>query len=122
MVERKNMKISQADTLLNVLSTMLKTKGIVGFKLARNYRMIEDELKEYTEVKRELFNKYGTEENGQLIIDKNSENYSLFLEEIKPYDEQEVEFDFRMITEQELIESGLTGEQMLILSDYMVEV
>ena len=116
------MKLSQADTLLNILSTMLQTKGIVGFKIARNYRMIEEELKEYNDKKRELFQKYGTEKEGQLIIDKGSENYPLFLEEIKPYNDQEVEFNFRMISEEELIDSGLTAEQMIILSDYMVEV
>lgn len=115
------MKLSQADTLLNVLNTMLQTKGIVGFKIARNYRMINDELKEYNEKKLELFEKYGREENGKLIIEKDSENYPLFLQEIKPYEEQEVEFNFRMITEEELAESELTAEQMLILSEYMVE-
>lgn len=115
------MKLSKADTLLNILSTMLQTKGIVGFKIARNYRMIEEELKEYNDKKMELFKKYGREENGQLIIDKDSENYPLFLEEMKPYNDQEVEFNFRMISEEELIDSGLTAEQMIILSEYMVE-
>ena len=116
------MKLSQADTLLNILSTMLQTKGIVGFKIARNYRMIQEELKEYTDKKRELFEKYGTQQDGNLIIDKGSENYPLFLEEMKPYEDMEVNFDFRMISEEELIDSGLTAEQMIVLSDYMVEV
>lgn len=115
------MKLQQADTLLNILTTMLQTKGIVGFKIARNYRMISDELKEYNDKKMELFKKYGKEENGQLIIDKDSENYPLFLQEIEPYNEQEVQFNFRMITEEELANSELTAEQMLILSEYMVE-
>ena len=115
------MKLQQADTLLNILTTMLQTKGIVGFKIARNYRMISDELKEYNDKKMELFKKYGREENGQIIIDKDSENYPLFLQEIEPYNEQEVQFNFRMITEEELANSELTAEQMLILSEYMVE-
>lgn len=115
------MKLQQADMLLNVLTTMLQTKGIVGFKIARNYRMISDELKEYNDKKMELFKKYGREENGQIIIDKDSENYPLFLKEIEPYNEQEVQFNFRMITEEELANSELTAEQMLILSEYMVE-
>lgn len=115
------MKLQQADTLLNILTTMLQTKGIVGFKIARNYRMITEELKEYNDKKMELFKKYGKEENGQIIIDKDSENYPLFLQEIEPYNEQEVQFNFRMITEDELANSELTAEQMLILSEYMVE-
>ena len=115
------MKLQQADTLLNILTTMLQTKGIVGFKIARNYRMITEELKEYNDKKMELFKKFGREENGQIIIDKDSENYPLFLKEIEPYNEQEVQFNFRMITEEELANSELTAEQMLILSEYMVE-
>ena len=116
----EEMKLSQADTLLNILSTMLETKGIVGFKIARNYRMIEDELKEYIQKKQELFMKYGNEVEGKLIIEKDSENYPLFLQEIKPYEEQEVEFNFRKITEEELAQSELTAAQMLLLGE-MVE-
>ena len=114
------MKLSQADTLLNILSTMLNTKGIVGFKIARNYRMINEELKEYFEKKQELFEKYGTKQDDKLIIDKDSENYPLFLQEIEPYLNQEVEFNFRKITEEELSSSELTAEQMLLIED-MVE-
>lgn len=115
------MKLSQAEVLANILSSMLDTKGIVGFKIARNLRMINEELKEYFEKKQELFRKYGEEKEGQLIIDKGSENYPLFIEEIKPYEQQEVTFNFRMITEEELSCSDLTAEQMYLLSDYMVE-
>lgn len=112
------MKIKEADAIATMLGSMLQTKGIVGFKIARNYRMIQEELKEYTDKKRELFEKYGTEHEGNLIIDKGSENYPLFLEEMKPYNDQEVEFNFRLISEEELIDSGLTAEQMIILSNY----
>ena len=115
------MKLSQAESLALVLNTMLNVKGIVGFKIARNLRMINEELKEYNEKKEELFRKYGEEKDNQLIIEKDSENYPLFLEEMKPYEEQEVSFDFRMITEEELASSDLTAEQMYVLSDYMVE-
>lgn len=115
------MKLSQAESLALVLTGMLDTKGIVGFKIARNLRMLNDELKEFNEKKMELFQKYGEEKDGQLIIDKGSKNYPLYLEEIKPYEEHEVEFNFRIITEEELSNSELTAEQMYVLSDYMVE-
>ena len=114
----KNMKIKQAEIIKSVLETMLDTKGIVGYKIARNLRMINEELIEYEEVKRELFRKYGREENNQLIIDRDSENYPLFLGELKPYQEQEVEFDFKKITEDELAESGLSENQMMFLIEY----
>lgn len=115
------MKISQADNIATLLSTMLQVKGIVGYKIARNLRMINDELKEYNEIKQNLFEKYGEERNGQLVIDKSSENYSLFMNEIKPYEEQEVNFDFKTITEEELQNGDLTAQQVLILSEYFAE-
>ena len=112
------MKIKQVEIIKSVLETMLDTKGIVGYKIARNLRMINEELIEYENVKRELFRKYGREENNQLIIDRDSENYPLFLGELKPYQEQEVEFDFKKITEEELAESGLSANQMMFLMEY----
>jgi len=112
------MKIQQAEIIKTVLETMLDTKGIVGYKIARNLRMINDELIEYEEVKRELFRKYGREENNQLIIDKDSENYPLFIAELKPFEEQEVDFDFKKITEEELENSELNANQMMFLMEY----
>lgn len=106
------MNYSQAEILAINLSTMLETKGVVGFKIARNLRMINDELREYYEYKQELFKKYGEEVDGNLVINKDSENYPLFISEIKQIAETEVNFDFRKITEDELIDSNLTAKQM----------
>ena len=107
------MKTSQADNLASNLSTMLSEKGTVGLKIARNLRMINDELKEYYQFKQELFKKYGEEHDGTLMINKESENFPLFIQELTPLESQEVTFDFRKITEEELANSGLTAEQIL---------
>ena len=115
------MKIKQADSMAFVLNTMLQIKGIVGYKIARNLRMINEELKEYNEVKQDLFRKYGTEKDGNLVIERGSENYSLFMQEIQPYEEQDVDFDFKKITDEELQNGDLTAEQVLILSEYFLE-
>lgn len=106
------MKQSQAELLSIALNSLMEEKGIVGLKLARNKRMIDDELKEYYEFKQELFKKYGEERDGQLMISKDSKNIDQFLAELKPLDEQEVDFDFRKITEDELAGSNLTARQM----------
>lgn len=115
------MKIKQADQLAQILSTMLQSKGIVGYKIARNLRMINEELTEYNEIKMDLFKKYGEQDDDKLIINKDSENYSLFLNEISQYEEQEVDFNFRKFTEEELQNSDLTAEQMYFLSEYFME-
>ena len=43
------------------------------------------------------------------------------MKEAKPLEDQEVNFDFRKITEEELAESGLTARQMAMIWDWMVE-
>lgn len=105
----------QAETLALNLQTMLDTKGITGFKIARNLRMIQDELREYIQFKEGLFRKYGEEKDGQLIVDKDSPNASEFLKELDKLNSQEVHFDFRKITEEELAESGLTAKQISLI-------
>ena len=113
------MKYTQAENLAIALNTLLDVKGSAGLKIARNLRMINDELKEFYEFKQELFKKYGEEKDGQLIIQKDSPSYPKFIAELEKID-QEVDFNFRKITEDELIESGLTARQMSILWE-MVE-
>ena len=115
------MKTVEAEALSIALNSMLDTKGIVGLKIARNQRMINDELKEYYQFKQELFKKYGEAKDGNLVIRKDSENYLSFMKEAKPLEDQEVNFDFRKITEEELADSGLTAKQMSAIMDYMVE-
>lgn len=111
----------QAEKLLNDLSTMLDVKGITGFKIARNMRMIQDELKEYIQFKEGLFRKYGEEKDGQLFVNKDNPNIVDFLAELEKLNQQEVNFDFRKITEDELAESGLTAGQMALIWEWLVD-
>lgn len=111
------MKTSQAELIKSAFETMLGTKGTCGVKIARNLRMINEELLEYNEKKLEIFRKYGREENGQLIVDKDSEHYQDFINELKPYQDMEVSFDFKTFTDEELAESGLNANQMMFLLD-----
>ena len=115
------MKYSQAEVLAENLLLLNDIKGSAGVKIARNLRMINDELREYYQFKQELFRKYGEEVDGVLRINKESENFPLFMKEIEPIASQEVSFDFRRLTEQELIDSGMTVWQMQIIWD-MVEM
>ena len=106
------MKISQAEKLKLALETMLDTKGVVGFKIARNLRMINDELQEYYQFKQELFKKYGELKDGFYSIEKGTPAFDEFMKEFTPLAEQEINFDFRMLKEDELVDSGLSAGQM----------
>ena len=112
------MKQSEAK-LLSISLKSMDEKGKVAVKIARNIRMIDDELKEYYQYEAELFKKYGTEKDGQLVIDKNSENYQKFLNEMQPLDNEEVSFNFRRFTDEELENSSLNVNRVLLLMEYM---
>lgn len=112
------MKQSEAK-LLSISLKSMNEKGKVAVKIARNIRMIDDELKEYYQYEAELFKKYGEEKDGQLVIDKNSENYQKFLNEMQPLDNEEVSFNFRRFTDEELENSSLNVNQVLLLMEYM---
>ena len=113
------MKQSEAK-LLSISLKSMEEKGKVAVKIARNIRMIDDELKEYYQYEAELFKKYGEEKDGQLIVEKTSPLFEEFSKELNELD-LDVEFPFRKITEQELIDSGLSAKQMAMIWDYMVE-
>lgn len=115
------MKYSQAEQLGIAMYSLLETKGSCGLKIARNLRMIQDELKEYYQRKEELFKKYGEEKDGQIIVEKTSPLFEEFSKQLNELD-LDVDFPFRKITEEELIESGLSAKQMTLIWDYLVEV
>ena len=81
--------------------------------------MIDDELKEYYERKQELFKKYGEQEGEFLKIPQ--ENEKAFMDEMLPLSEMEVDFNFRKLTEAELIESGMTSAQMSLIWEMVDE-
>lgn len=108
------MKASQAEKLALSLNELMDVKGSAGLKIARNLRMINDELREYYQFKEELFKKYGEEKDGTLMVNKDSANFSSFVEELNKID-YDVNFDFRKITDDELVESGMNARQMSII-------
>ena len=120
MVKGETMKQSEAK-LLSISLKSMDEKGKVAVKIARNIRMIDDELKEYYQYEAELFKKYGEEKDGQLVIDKNSDNYQKFINEMQPLDNEEVSFNFRRFTDEELENSSLNVNQVLLLMEYMGE-
>lgn len=115
------MKISQANQLSESLSTMMNVRGKVGFKIAYNKRKIDEELREYLRFKQELFQKYGEEKDGVLQIFKGSDGYQKYLEEIAPIEDEDIQFDFKLFTEDELGSSDLTANQIYFLLENFME-
>ena len=110
-VKGESMKTSQAENLLINLDSLTECKGSIGFKIAYNIRKLSDELREYVQFKQELFKKYGEEVEGNLVINKESENFPLFVKELNELD-QEIEIPLMKFNEKDLVESGLTAKEM----------
>ena len=108
------MKTSQAENLLINLNMLTECKGSIGFKIAYNIRKLSDELKEYVSFKAELFKKYGEENDGQLMINRESPNFSSFVKELNELD-TEIEIPLMRFTEKDLVESGLSAKQMSLI-------
>lgn len=81
------MKITNG-AIVELVETMNKFQGVTGklaYALAKNRRLLGEHLKDFEEVKSGLIKKYGTEdENGNITVLPDSENYNAFLEEIVP--------------------------------------
>ena len=108
------MKTSQAENLLINLDSLTECKGSIGFKIAYNIRKLSDELREYIQFKQELFKKYGEEVEGNLVINKESGNFPLFIKELNELD-QEIEIPLMKFSEKDLIDSGLSAKQMSLI-------
>lgn len=112
-----------ADFLKEVIFNAMKNNdGIVGYALAKNYRLLNQELIEYQDIKQKLFKKYGKDNEGTLIIEKDTKEYNEYLKEISKFDEIEIDIDFMKVDEEDFKNSKLTGEEMNILMDYMLEM
>lgn len=126
------MKISQAENLFISLCIFLdkdkvteeehKIRGSIAYKLARNKRIMIEQMQEYHQLKNELFQKYGEEQNGRLVINTLSDNYLKYQSEIADIEDLDINLDLMMITDDELQNcKELTTEQQDFLMDNFME-
>ncbi len=120
---KKTFKTIDADSILQVLRKVAhETSGVVGYAIAKNMRMFDDALTEYTNIKNELIKKYGDQnDKGDWFIANGTLGYANFSREIKEYNDIEIDIDVMQITQQQLIDSGLMGDTMFVLDSFMVK-
>lgn len=107
-----------ADSYLWILQKIAqKCTGRLGYAVARNMRVLSESLKEYTERKNELIEKYGNKnENGNYVVINGTDGYRKYLEEIKEYDGIEHDVDIMQVEPEEIYKSSLTAD---IISNIM---
>lgn len=91
-----------------------KETGMFGFAIAKNMRKLSNELIEYDSKRNELIKKYGTQTEGNRY-QFTAEDSKRFYEEMKPFDELEIEFEPMTVTEEIFVGGNLTSDQMYSL-------
>lgn len=106
------MKCKNVDAY-NAFFVMQQTKetGMLGFAIAKNMRKLANELIEYDSKRNELIKKYGTQTEGDRY-QFTAEDSKRFYEEMKPFDELEIEFEPMTVTEEVFVGGNLTSDQM----------
>lgn len=85
------------------LNKFMSISGKLGYAISKTKKQMSQQLELFEAERRKLFEKYGTEdkENQQLKIEKDSENYEKFMEQMTPLFQIETEIDIFQITQEE---------------------
>lgn len=119
-----NFTNAEMDQMVATLGKYLDRSDIVGYAAARNTRILESEMTEYLQIKRDLIQKYGEpvidedgNETGDIWLDVKSPKFKDFLTDIHEYAEIEHEPALMLLDYEKAI-GILTGSELLEL-DWM---
>ena len=107
------LKNAEAYQSLIIMQESAET-GMLGFAIAKNRRMLANELVEYDQKRNELIQKYGEHVDGNNFT-FTPENAKQFYEEMAQYDNIEIEFEPMQVSEDVFCGGGLTSDQMYAL-------
>ena len=97
------MKLKNGDIsrLYEALTRLSGLTGKEGLAVAKTKLAIRDDAAAFVEVRDNIFRRYGTEEDGRLVVRLDSPNYDEFLKEITELANEEVDVDLHQIPEAE---------------------
>lgn len=91
-----------------------KTKGKLAFAIAKNMRVMQNELIEYHKIKDGLIQKYGEpSDNGGFQLNIESDAFKEFIIEMKEYDSIESDVNIIMVEPEQVYESSLDSYEMM---------
>lgn len=113
--------IEMLNRLTYLQSISSKVTGRLAYAVARNIRKITNECQDFMKIKDDLVRKYGTTtEDGNIVIQQNTEPYSKFMDELKVYTDLQCDVDIYIVDEKELWESALNADEMLMI-EFMIK-
>ena len=99
----------------------VEEKGVLGFAIARNRRILSSELREYAQKRDELLQEYGTDEGGGRFTIP-VEKVPAFSEALRPYAEMAADVAIVQVDEEAFCGGNLTSSQMFVLEWMVKEV
>lgn len=101
-----------------LMLSKLDEKGMLGYAIARNRRLLSAELQEYMSKRDELLVEFGNDiGNGQFQLQ--AESAARFYEALRPYSELSVNVSVMQIVPEVFYSGNLTSNQMFAL-EWMV--
>lgn len=104
----------EMDDLLNGLEELMdKARGKLGYAIAKNYRILSEELNEYTEIKNTAIIKFGEKDNeGHISIQLGTEAHKQYLNEMKQYDDIKSDVNILIVSPEDVYSSNLTAKEV----------
>ena len=114
------------EELQNTLIPFLNRTDIIGYYAARNFRIFNDHISEYLDIKERLVRKYGKpckdeqgNDTGRIEVAYDSPVFSNFIDELMPIGNVEHDVEVKKLSFTEAIDK-LSGNELLSI-DWMFE-
>jgi hypothetical protein len=102
----ENLKISPEE----IEELKSKFKGVKALKILKIFKKIEEELNSLEEFRSRLVIKYGKETDGQIIVEKDTENFQKFIEEYLEAAKSSIDLNVDLSLSEEEIENFTAKE------------
>lgn len=114
---------------LNKLNNAHGMSSVVAFRIGKNIKAIESEVKVFDDVRTKLLEEFANkDENGKPIIDKDTNQYDVpsdkleaLEKEIKKLQNEEVKVDIKKLSLDDVEKADLSPRELMSI-EYMLEV
>lgn len=101
------------ESVTNLINLLDKVQGKLGYAIAKNHRILLNELKEYIGLRDVAITQFGEpDENGNIRILIGTEAHKKFLEEMKQYDDIESDVSIVMVSPEDVYSSNLNAKEV----------
>ena len=113
---------------LNKLNNAHGMSSVVAFRIGKNIKAIESEVKVFDDVRTKLLEELANkDENGEPIINKETNNYDIpqdqlqkIIQEIDNLQNEEISIDIKKVSIEDISQAGLSPKELMSI-EFMLE-